>query len=134
MFDQTLLDIYRIFRYKGGRKSNWIENHLCFDGRITVSSDELRNEKNAYAALFSEENRQNLEELYLKLLNKMKGVPYEQCEDIMEALIFLQETSANALWKHNQIIGIVIEEFVRDYDRLDVQSERARLHEKAQSN
>ncbi|MFC3653317.1 hypothetical protein ACFONN_17280 [Dyella humi] len=133
MFNQILLLIYRLFLHRGGRKINWMEQYLGYDGRAALSSDDIENESSAYETIFSEEHRPKLERLYLDLLNEMDGVPYPQCGDVLEALTFIQEISATALWKYHQSVGTVIEEFVRDFDRLDVPDERARLYEKAQN-
>ena len=134
MFNQILLLIYLLFLHEGGRKINWMEQYLGCDGRATLSSDDLMNELSTYEAIFSEEHRLKLEQLYLGLLNEMNGIPYPLCGDILEALEFVQVISATALWKYHQNVGAVIEEFVRDFDRLDVPDERVRLYEKAQKH
>jgi hypothetical protein len=134
MFNQILLLVYRLFLHKGGQKIDWMEQYLGYDGKAVLSSDDLMNEPSAYEAIFSEENRPKLERLYLKLLHEMSGISYGQCGDVLEALIFLQEASATALWRYHQNVGVAIEEFVRDFDRLDVPSERVRLYEKAQKH
>lgn len=135
MFNQILLLVYRLFLSEGGRKKiNWIEQYLGFDGSVALSSDDKRNEPGAYEAIFSEEHRAKLEQLHLKLLNEMNGVPYQQCGDVLEALAFIQEISATALWKYHQSVGTMNEEFVRDFDRLDVSDERVRLYESAQKH
>ena len=132
MFNQNLLFIYRLFLHGGGRKINWMEQYLGYDGRAALSFDDMKNEPRAYEAVFSEEHRPKLEQLYMKLQNEMKGTPYQQCADVLETLAFIQEISATALWKYHQNVGAVIEEFVRDFDRLDVPEERVGLYEKAQ--
>lgn len=132
MFNQILLLIYRLFLHGGGRKTNWMEQYLSYDDRNVLSSGDMKNEPSMYKAVFSEENRPKLEKLYLKLLNEMNGAPYQQCRDVLDALAFIQEVSATALWKYHQNVGAVVEEFVRDFDRLDVPEERVRLYEKAQ--
>jgi hypothetical protein len=134
MFNQVLLLVYRLFLHGGGRKIDWMEQYLGYDGRGALSSDDMKNEPSAYEAIFSEENRPKLEQLYLELLHEMSGISYGQCENVLEALAFLQEASATALWKYHQNVGMMIEEFVRDFDRLDVPSERVRLYEKAQKH
>ena len=131
MFNQALLLIYRLFLHRGGRKINWMEQYLDDDAGDAPSPDDIRNESNAYEIIFAEEHRPKLEQIYMELLNKMTGIPYGQCEDMFEALAFLQEISATALWKYHQNVGQLVEEFVRDYDRLDVPSERIRLYEEA---
>lgn len=135
MFNQILLLVYRLFLSEGrGKRINWIEQYLGFNGSVGLSADDRRNEPSAYEAIFSEEHRAKLEQLQLKLLNEMNGVPYQQCGDVLEALAFIQEISATALWKYHQSVGAMTEEFVRDFDRLDVSDERVRLYESAQKH
>jgi hypothetical protein len=132
MFNQSLLLVYRLFLHGGGRKIDWMEQYLGYDSKAVLSSDDLMNEPSAYETIFSEENRPKLEQLYLTFLHEMSGISYGQCGDVLEALTFFQEVSAAALWRYHQNVGMMIEEFVRNFDRLDVPSERVRLYEKAQ--
>lgn len=133
MFEQMLLLVYRLFLDGGGRKIERIEQYIGYDAKATVSSDDMKNEPRAYETIFSAEHRPKLERLYLELLNEMKGVPYQQCENVLEALSFIQEVSATALWMYHQGVGTEIEEFARDFDRLDVPDERVRLYKDAQN-
>lgn len=133
MFDQLLLVIYNIFRHRGGGRISWVESYFGGKRMNSPNIDDFRNELDIYSAFFAGENRLRLEEIYRELLGGMKSVPYEQCENNLEALDFIQEISATALWKYQIIVGELIEEFVRDFDRLDIQSERLRLYEKVQS-
>lgn len=134
MFNQILLLIYRLFIGDGGRRVNWIEKRFGFDTGIALSSDDRRNEPGTYEVFFSPEHQAKLEQLYLELLNEMNGVPYQQCGDVLDALAFIQEISAAALWKYRQRVGVTIEEFVRDFDRLDIPEERVRLYKSAQKH
>lgn len=135
MFNQLLLLVYRLVLSEGRRKRiNWIEQCLGFNGGVGISADDRRNEPSAYEAIFSEEHREKLEQLHLKLLNEMNGVPYQQCGDVLEALAFIQEISATALWTYHHSVGAMNEQFVRDFDRLDVSNERIRLYESAQKH
>jgi hypothetical protein len=102
MFNQNLLLIYRLFISKGGRRANWIEERFGFDGGIALSPDDRRNELYAYETLFSPGQKAELEQLYLELLDEMNGVPYPQCGELLDALAFIQEISATALWKYCQ--------------------------------
>lgn len=132
MFNESLLLIYSLFLHRGGQKINWIEQYIGYDNRTERSSDDMKNEQSAYEVVFSEKNRPILEQLYMKLQNEMNGVTYQQCGDVLEALAFIQEMSATALWKYHQKVGVIIEDFVRDFDRLDVPEERIRLYQKTQ--
>ena len=134
MFNQVFMLIYRLFLDKGGQRVSWIESHFDFDAGISLSSDDKRNESATYEALFLQGHQAKIEQLYLELLSEMDGVSYQQCGDILDALAFIQEISAIALWKYRQRVGVMIEEFVRDFDRLDVPEERFRLYKSAQKN
>lgn len=133
MCDRILSKIYFLFINRGGPKIGWMDQYFVEYNRInTISIDDERNEPELYATIFSEECRSKVELLYLRLLSEMKGIPYEKSNGAIEALMFLQEVSAIASWKYHCNIGEKMELFVRDFDRLDVTSERHRLHEKAQ--
>lgn len=134
MFNKILLLSYRLFLGEGGRRVNWMEQRFGFDVEIALSSDDRRNEPETYAALFSQNNKINIEELYVELLDEMNGIPYHKCGDILDMLTFIQEISATALWRYHQGVGTVIEKFVRDFDRLDVPDERVRLYRSAQKH
>jgi len=97
-----------------------------------LSDDEKRNEPNTYAALFSDECRSEIEELYKAAMREMRGRSLSSSEDILEGLVFLQEIVATALWKHQCAVGSTLESFAREFDRLDVRAERERLHARAQ--
>ncbi|HEY8553262.1 MAG TPA: hypothetical protein VIL43_01830, partial [Burkholderiales bacterium] len=79
-------------------------------------------------ALFSEKCRSSIENVYRSAMREMRGVPYALAGDTIEALAFLQETIATALWKHRCNVGKTLESFAREFDRLDVREERKRLH------
>jgi hypothetical protein len=131
MFNQILLLIYRLFLCEGRRRVDWIEEHFGFDGGVALSCGDKRNEPGTYEILFSQEHQEKLKQLYLELLNEMNGVTYQHCGNV-HALAFIQEVSATALWKYRQILDVMIEEFVRNFDRLDIPEERVRLYESAQ--
>lgn len=134
MFDKVLLLAYRLFLGEGCKRVNWMEQRFGFDMETALSSDDRRNEPETYAALFSQDNQKKLEELYVELLDEMNNLPYQQSEDILDMLAFIQEISATALWKYHQSVGTLIEKFVRDFDRLDVPDERVRLYKSTQKN
>lgn len=62
----------------------------------------------------------------------MVGIPYSQCEKMIDMLAFMQEILAAALWKYNQKVEVDMENFAREFDRLDVEGERVRLYESVQ--
>gem|GEM_PF-2344291 len=63
----------------------------------------------------------------------MRGTSYEDAADILEALAFIQEVTAIALWRFDCPMSRVLKEFARDFDRLDVPEERYRLYQSAQT-
>ena len=134
MFAQLLLPVYRLFFNEKKLKIHWIDNRYGFEESLAMSSDDVKNVQNAYEDFFSEKNRAHVDRLYLELIEGMKGLPYESCGDVLEALVFLQEISATALWKYDQKLSAKIEAFVKDFDRLDLPDERVRLYRSAQIN
>lgn len=102
------------------------------DNAVELSADERRNEPATYAALFSSECRKFLEEVYEGALVMMRERSLNACEDVLNGLAFLQEVVATAMWRHRCDVGETLEVFARNFDRLDVAEERARLHGEAQ--
>lgn len=133
MLEEVLIPVYRLFLIKGDRVQ-WIDQKLGIDRKISLSLDDVRNESEAYVTLFSEKNRQKVEQIYSALMNEMDGVSYDQCGGVLKGLAFLQEVASVALWKYSLNVGEKIEEFTREFDRLDVSCECVRLYESAQSN
>lgn len=132
MFEDNLFSVYQIFLFEGGERVGYLEERFGFSPNQPVSIDERRNIKNSYALLFSIENKRRLEELYFGAMKEMKGVDYNRCDHILRALEFIQQISAAAMWRYGQSVSPIMEDFVRDFDRLDVPAERHRLYEVAQ--
>lgn len=127
--------IYRAFFERANIRIAFIERMISFEGELQpLSEDERRNERETYAALFSEECRSSVEDVYRSAMREMRGQPYALAGDVIEALVFLQETIATALWKHRCNVGKTLESFAREFDRLDVRDERKRLHAVAQKS
>lgn len=97
---------------------------------MDFNEDLRRNEGDAYA-LFRDDR---LQKLYRRLLREMRGVPFEDCGDIMAGLTFLQTVVATALWKHRLAVPDSLETFAREFDRLDVAGEQRRLYTRAQDD
>lgn len=132
MFEDNLFSVYQIFLFEGGERVGYLEERFGFSPNQPVSIDERRNIKNSYALLFSIENKGRLEELYFGAMKEMEGVDYDRCDHILRALEFIQQISATAMWRYGQSVSSIMEDFVRDFDRLDVPAERHRLYEVAQ--
>lgn len=124
----SLAAIYRLFLESGEQRICRIEQILGFDGTVTASADDKRNEPQIYADLFAGSCRHDMEVLYVTLLQEMRTSPFEQCDELIAALAFFQLVAATALWKYSIEIGQVLEIFAREFDRLDVASERLRLY------
>ncbi len=134
MFKEDLQLVYLLFFDRTARKVNWLERYLGITSLIALSDDERMSELHAYRDIFSADCRPCIEQLYAKLLDELKTVSYDQSGEIIEALAFVQEISATALWKYHLEIGQRVEKFVKDFDRLDVSTERIRLYEFAKLN
>ncbi|QDQ25889.1 hypothetical protein FNU76_05725 [Chitinimonas arctica] len=130
MRKKWLLLIYSLSLSKARQRVSWLENAL---GKAqSISDDDSRNEPGTYAELFAGECGEWLTRLYFELMEGMHGLPYSQCSDRIEALAFLQEIVATAMWKYGLPVSVELEAFAREFDRLDVPDERFRLYEKAQ--
>ena len=134
MFDQMFFLIYRLFLDRGGKRVSWVIRNFGADDGAELYADIVGSEADAYSVVFSHEGRSRLEGIYFSLLDGMNGLTYQQCDDALEALSFIQEISAAALWKYRLDVGAEIEFFVREFDRLDVPEERVRLYRRAQKN
>ena len=132
MFNEALLAAYRSLLEGGGQRSSWLENYLGDDVLAPSSFDDARNLSDVYTAIFSAKFRPSMEELQISLLKEMQEVSFEQSGAILDALACLQQMAATGLWKYHQDVGKPIEAFTRNFDRLDVSGERARLYEYAQ--
>jgi hypothetical protein len=132
--EEDLLILYRLFVADGGVRSKWIERLVNFDDATSISSDDERNVADLYERLFRDNEAPQIEMLYFKLLNEMKGNSYDACSDVLGALVFLQHILAVALWRYRMNVCQALEEFTREFDRLDVPSERIRLYTRAQGS
>jgi hypothetical protein len=135
MCRRYLLDIYRAFYERGRVRICTVERWVALEGDLRpLSEDERRNERETYADLFSDECRADVEFLYQTAMREMRGKPYELSGGVLEALDFLQQVVATALWKYRSSVGETLESFAREFDRLDVEDERRRLHALAQDS
>jgi hypothetical protein len=131
MCKEILFRIYQLSLECGEAKSSVLEKILeCSDSALTV--DDWRNEPELYARLFGNECRSMVETLLMDLMRDTKERTFKEANDHIQALSFLQTVIAKALWKYRQEVGLSLEEFAREFDRLDVEHERMRLYECAQ--
>ncbi|NUA32215.1 hypothetical protein [Cupriavidus basilensis] len=98
-----------------------------------MSDDDIRNEPEIYKDLFSTSCEVLVSDIYDSAMERMRGVPYEMCEPELDALAFIQEIVAVAMWRFKIGVGEKLEIFSREFDRLDVREERNRLHQSAQA-
>jgi hypothetical protein len=111
-----------------------IEAEVGIDARVLVTEDERRNERACYERLFSNECRAFVEVFYSDMTNRMKHGSYGEAAGPLFVLAFLQEIVATALWKYDLDVGEELTQFAREFDRLDVETERVRLYERAVRN
>jgi hypothetical protein len=93
-------------------------------------SDEI---PHLYRQLFAGECQTVIGILFDEALAALKGRALENCEGQLRLLAFLQHVFAVALWRYQLPIEPRLEAFAREFDRLDVGSERRRLHAIAQA-
>ena len=96
MYNQQLLDIYRLHVARGGARHGDIERHLCLNEPVApVSVDDQRNEPSTFEELFSGDGIRYLEALYQRLMWQMQGVPFAETSETLGALSFLQVVLAS---------------------------------------
>lgn len=131
MCNRYLQTLYRAFVERTHVQSEFIEHWMQLR-RINRSVDEERNEQSIYTDLFSDQCRSEIEDCYLEALAQIRGHTFAESEDVLNALLFLQEVIAAAMWKHRCEVGSTLETFARRFDRLETPIERRRLHAEAQ--
>ena len=83
--------------------------------------------------LFSEACRKEFGDMYEHLLAQLRGGQYPDSADCVMGLRFVQEVVAAAMWRCNMPVGGSLEQFAREFDRLDEPGECRRLHEWARA-
>jgi len=111
---------------------SWMEDEYEFSASGGRFIDCDKDEQGIYKSLFSIENQRKFYSLYSRIQDEMVGISYSECEKIIDMLAFMQEVLATAIWKHNIKVEMEMENFARDFDRLDVVAERIRLYESVQ--
>lgn len=95
-------------------------------------SDESINDLDLCHAIFSPDCRCELENIFRTSLNEIQTASFSGSEDDVLLLVFIQDLAARGLWKYHLDVGDLLDNFAREFDRLDVPSEQARLFEWAQ--
>ncbi len=126
---EILAAIYRAQAVRGSARVFSLEEDLGFEGDVAPSEDDLRNERTNFERLFSGECNSYVDNLYREAMNRLWGKPYDEAENELRVLAYLQNLVAAALWKHGLVPSETLEGFARQFDRLDVDSERRRLYE-----
>jgi hypothetical protein len=103
------------------------------DSIAGLTDDDMRNQSSLYADLFSESCESVVHRLLQNVLDAMRGKPYVECDDLFNAALILQMLVATAMWRYGCSVDQQLEQFARGFDRLDVESERARLFLLAQA-
>ena len=131
MCTEALAIIYRVDVARGSARVPVLEEILGFEAGPAPSEDDLRNQKSYFERLFSGECREFVDGLYRDAMSRMSGERYDEAEDELRVLVYLQHLVAVALWKHDLEPSEALERFTRQFDRLDVESERRRLYDLA---
>ena len=129
---KSLIALYELSVQRAGKNIDFVERHLERSSEPERhSEDDQRNESTIHTTLFSNECRSYLESLYSEAIRGLGAVTFANGEDLLNGLQFIQNVIATALWKYHCDVGPVLESFAREFDRLDVESERRRLYDRA---
>jgi hypothetical protein len=127
---ELLFIIYKLFFKRTGLRIALTERYLSTAiESFHISEDERRNLPNIYKAIFSADCRPCVEKLYVDAIEEMRNLSYDQSNDILDWLMFIQDVVATAIWKYHCDVGQLLESFARQFDRLDLPVERQRLHD-----
>jgi hypothetical protein len=130
-FDQILRKVYALYLADGSPRVPLVEQHLGPLEPDALTVDDRRNVQEYYRQL-TEEHATELQALFRRLCDDMRELSFERASGLIDALRFLQNVIAIALWKYGLAISRDLESFTRGFDRLDVVSERRRLYEQSQ--
>lgn len=96
---------------------------------VKITDDDRRNQKHYYEQLFLGEYKDAMECLYTDWMKKLATFSHIDAERLLSAMTFLQEVVATAMWKYDIKVNNEFDRFARDFDRLDIPSERIRLYQ-----
>jgi hypothetical protein len=127
-----LTTIYGLFVHRDGKRLPIVERYLGILVPPTVSVDDRRNERATYEELAGK-YRDTLDDLLRHLLREMQMVSYEQSAELLDGAEFLQLVVSSTLWRYHFHLNDLLEQFARDFDRLDIPDERFRLYQFARN-
>jgi hypothetical protein len=81
----------------------------------------------SYAYLFKSENQLLFMDEITTQIKKLENINQRSFDEVFDVLEVLQAIGSTALWKYEMSLLANIEEFVRDFDRIDDSSERVRI-------
>ncbi|HKO55051.1 MAG TPA: hypothetical protein VJ276_04175 [Thermoanaerobaculia bacterium] len=128
----TLSQIYALSIDSGRPRLPRIEQFLGISQAHAISIDDRRNERQIYQ-LLAENYLDVLDLLLQELLRELRADAPGAADDVLDGLDFLQSVVASILWRHGHPVGERLEAFAREFDRLDVPSERLRLYQAVQN-
>ena len=129
--NQLFRRVYALYLADGWARVPVIEQYLDIGTPDVCSIDDWRSVHDLYRDL-AEREPKVLDEVFRHLIGKMRGLPYEHCGGLLDALSFLHHVIGTALWKYSLPVSNELECFAREFDRLDVSRVRRLLYEKAQ--
>lgn len=127
--------IYQAIRESSGRSTVLLEQWIGYDvTRGPLSADDRRNQQSYYQQLFSGDCQKKVAALLVRAMQALHGLEYEQSSDVLATLNLLQMIIANALWRFDVKVSPFLEDFAREFDRLDDSEVSLLLHHRAQSD
>jgi len=130
---KRLADIYRLYVDSGGKPLAAVERYLGATLVSPISEGLRRNERQVYKA-FIEKDPGSLDDFFRNMLQDLRASSFANGTDTIAALDFIQRVVATAMWKHNLSVSASLAAFAREFDRLDILSERERLYLFAQDD
>jgi hypothetical protein len=132
MCKDAFVSVYRLVVARRNQSNRFLDQQLDVN-ELRPSEDDLRNQSAAYRRLFDADCRSTVEDFLNRCILEMKGRPFIECSDIIAGASYLQEMVAGAMWRFGCQVGPLLEDFAREYDRIDHPEVQRRLHERAQS-
>lgn len=131
-FLDHLQNMYRLYIERRGARSSLVERRIGLQSVTSPTVDGMRNEPESYRIVFDAANGSFMTDLLESLLNSMKGKRFEECNDELAGLRFVQAISITALSLRQGAPSDRLGKFARDFDRMDVPEIRHKLYNSAQ--